>query len=255
MLQYATVIKANQPNASIYYMDYTISDKSTKNEYIQAKREMKVDVLIDDSEYDESSLPEYTESNIGTIGLQVMVKNVSLLTYNHTNKSKTWITELESLAVIESKNYGILGATTSIIIDNLRNAWESDVTKRLKSNCEEYIQRSIMHKIISGCNHIAANGRIGPGNIAFVGNNILQYFYTSSYFIPANDINNPSFIGTIAGIKVIVSQDVNRDRIILFRQPTSQSEKTLMLVEYDQDDYRWAVVSCGEHFCVSYDVI
>lgn len=255
MLQYATVIKANQPNVSIYYMDYYTSDKATKNEYIQAKREMKVDVLIDDSVYDESSLPEYTDSNIGTMGLQVMSKNVNLLTYNHTNKSRTWIQELEYLAVVESNRYGILGATSSIIIDDLRNAWESDVTKRLKSNCEEYIQRSIMHKIISGCNHIAANGRIGPGNIAFIGNNILQYFYTSSYFTPANDINDASFAGIIAGIKVIVSHDIKRDRIVLFRKPSAKSEKTLMLVEYDQDDYRWNVVSCGEHFCVSYDVI
>lgn len=251
MLQYATVVKTNMPRSAIYYMDY-ISDKATKNEYIQAKREMKVDVLIDDSIYDESSLPEYSDMDI--MGLQVMSKYVSLLTYTHT-KSKTWIQQLEQEAVAESNNYGILGATTSIIIDDWKNTWESDVTIKSKSNRDEYIQKKLMHKIISGCNHIAANGRIGPGNIAFVGNNLMQYFYTSAYFIPANDINNPSFVGTVAGIKVIISHDINRDRIILFRQPSSKSEKTLMLVEYDQDDYRWAVVSCGEHFCVSYDVI
>lgn len=254
MLQYATVHKVSQPMTNIYYMDY-VSDKATKNEYIQAKREMKVDALIDNSEYDESSLPEYADDDMGTVGMQVMVKTVNVQSYNHTNKSKTWIKQLECLAVAESNNYGILGATSSIMIDDWKSIWESDATIKLKSSCDEYIQKRLMHRILSGCNHIAVNGRIGPGNIAFVGNNLIQYFYTSSYFIPANDINNTGFVGTFAGVKVIISHDINRDRIILFRQPTSQSEKTLMLVEYDQDDYRWAVVSCGEHFCVSYDVI
>jgi hypothetical protein len=237
-------------------MDYKYGDDmASKNDFIQARRELKVESLVNDSEYDESKLPEYMDTP--TMGLNVYSKNVVLNTYRGITKWQTWITELEKIAVAEYANSGWTHLCVSL--SAFQNDFLTKSPQSLISSYEEYLQRRFLSRTISSTSYIATSGRRGPGNVAFIGSNVVQYFSNANYYnvLPMlpSVVNNDRFIGSVAGIDIINCPEINPDRVIVFRGGATITEPSLMLVEADFDDNRWAIVPVGKAFCISYDVI
>ncbi len=256
-LNYVCRIKSNQPQCIINYTDYMSEDTISKQEFVSIRREQKLDSLIDDKKYDESKLPKYSDDSIGTIGIKIIQKNVSLKAHmgdvSNADKRKftMWVQELEKIALISSKNTQKSGQNLDIIKC-------SDILLTNSENIENFAKK-IISRTISARNYIATNGRIGPGNVAFIGINVLPHLLESRVFMSNMTMNsgdNRKILGNFNGTEFIVCHDIDPNTILVFRSPSKQSvnEPTLMLVEADWDDNRWEVVDCGRGYCISFTV-
>ena len=76
----------------------------------------------------------------------------------------------------------------------------------------------------------------------------------ASHITPINNINNSRLIANISGIDIVLCPEINADRVVVFRGNVAATDPTLMLVEADFDDNRWAIVAIGKAYCISYDV-
>ena len=250
MLSYTTVIRTSQPVCQIHYMDYKYEDAVSKNEFLQLRRGLKVESLVNDAEYDESKLPEYIE--MPSMGLSMYSKSVTLNTYRGVTKWQTWISELERVSLTEVTTGGWnLDVSLSAVQNDFLN---QPTDHQTYSSYAEYLQRKLISKTISGTSYIASVGRRGPGNVAFVGSNVIQHFTNGGHVTFANDINNSRLIGSVGGVDIVFCPEISPDRVIVFRGRVSNTDTTLMLVEADFDDNRWAIVSTGKAYCISYNV-
>ncbi len=246
MLQFTQRTKTSHPNCQISYLSYDIEQDNsvTKREYTQKKRELKLDAIIDGVKYDESELPTFREDDVPIMGIKLYQKNISLNLYSAVNpeqhKFVTWIQELESIA-LRTKQQAMSVASRTFDLN-------ANTDKSLES-VESFSKKVVTRMVMCG-NYIAVNGRIGPGNVAYIGTNALEHLLCSNSFMSnLNMKTTPSdrrYLGQFNNFDCVVCREIDPDTIIIFRSPiTGSHDATLMLVEADWDENRWAVADCS----------
>jgi hypothetical protein len=262
MLKYTHRIKTPLPSCQISYIAHQTHDsEANRNQRTQLKRGLKIDCIVEDKEYDESELPPYFErdnsfSSMGTMSIQMMQKNVSLNNYSATNpethKFVTWVQELERIALVNSaylsqsrRNMDL--SISSIISDDNSTIENIDI-----------LYKKIVTRLMQCCNYIASEGRIGPGNVVFVGTKVATHLLNSNTFLNSMSMNtlgkSRRELGNCMGLDFVVTPEIDSDTFLVFRKVSSNIEPTLCLVEHETNDNRWAIVDCGQHYCVSFKV-
>lgn len=243
MLQYTPRIKAKQPNCVISYIGHENDSSVTKREYTQKKRELKLDSIIEGVKYDENELPSYREEEIPTMSVKLYQKTVNLKTYSAVNpeqhKYVTWIQELESIALL-NKRHSLISSVLDLSVNRDRTSIES----------VESFGKKVLSRMVTCGNYIAMLGRTGPGNIAYIGVNALQYLLDSSSFMSnvamKTESSDRRYLGNVNGLECLVCKEIDPDTILIFRSPnTSSHESSLFLIEADWDENRWAIADCS----------
>src|ERR1035437_4955964 len=229
MLKYVDIIKVKNHITQISYLDYvTTENAETKSNYIREKREMQLDSIINDAEYDESILPVNVEDPFDSVSM--FTKNVKLNNNVGIDKWSTWVKELEIIAQIEI----IAAVNSGFNIFHYNTSTEPDPSINL---------RRCLSRIISATSYIAVHGRRGPGNICFVGYNAyskFQFDMLPGFFVSKNSTTHS---GTIAGIEFILCKEIAPDSVLVFRKSdyAANREPVLALVEHESNPDMWAI--------------
>lgn len=241
--------KPSMSTGMIYYMEHTNEDNdSYKREVKRKNRDLAIDAILDNkvdefnkNRYDISFGESVDEGYFGTVSIKVKSLNVSankLISLDHL-----WSTILNKLDSLTQNtmvgNHNVpLGSPlipfSNVTISNDPSLSDSD---NLESNT-----RKILSKIMMLSNRIAIDGYItGPAKTIICGTSVFKYIVMNSSFISNK---NGKSEGTIYGLNVIISREINSNKILVVRS-SQKTETGLNVINNINDNTYFMIETPG----------